>query len=42
MVVVYVDDAGGWSHALGNLVDISSRRQPGADVEELPDAGLGG
>jgi hypothetical protein len=41
-VVVDVDDARLRSHPLGDLVGVVGGGQAGADVEELPDAGLTG
>ena len=41
-IVVDVGNPGVRCDFLGNLVDIAHCRQPGTDVEELPDAGLGG
>jgi hypothetical protein len=41
-VIVGVDDQGIRCLALGHLVDVVGRRQPGPDVEELPDPHLGG
>ena len=41
-VVVDVDDAALRRDGLGHLVGVAGRGQPGAEVEELPDARLGG
>jgi hypothetical protein len=41
-VVVHVHDPGLRHRALGHLVSVVGRGQAGADVQELPDAGLGG
>src|SRR4029453_6609390 len=41
-VVVNIDDAGFGRGPLGHLVDLVAGRDAGADVEVLPDAGLGG
>jgi len=41
-VVVHVDHAAVGRHCLRHLVGVVRRRDPGADVEELPDPGLGG
>src|SRR5208282_6096236 len=41
-VVVDVDDPGLGRHALRYLVRVAVGRDPGADVEELPDPRLGG
>jgi hypothetical protein len=41
-VVVDVEDPGSRCGLLGDLVDVARGGQPGADVEELADALLGG
>jgi hypothetical protein len=41
-VVVDVDDAGFRRDGLGDLVDVGGGGDAGADIEELPDPGLGG
>jgi hypothetical protein len=41
-IVVDVNDAAARIHRLRHLMHVTCRRQPGADVEELPDAGLRG
>jgi hypothetical protein len=41
-VVVDVDDPGPGRHALRDLVGVVVGRDPGADVDELPDPRLGG
>src|SRR5439155_19384220 len=41
-VVVDVDDAALRRDGLGHLVRVAGRGQPGAEVEELPDARVGG
>ena len=42
LVVVDVDDPALRGDGLRHLVRVARRRQPGADVKELPDAGLAG
>jgi len=41
-IVVHVDDSALRGHRLGDLVRVACRRQPGADVQELPDPSLPG
>jgi hypothetical protein len=41
-VVVHIDDLGIGDHRLCDLVGTVRRRQPGPNVEELPDPGLAG
>jgi len=41
-VVVHVDHPGAGRGVLGDLVHVAVGRQPGAEIQELPDARLGG
>jgi hypothetical protein len=41
-VVVHADDSRTWRDPLDDVVGVLIARQPGADVEELADAGLAG
>ena len=41
-VVIDVNDAGFGRDPLGDLMGVASGRDAGADIEELPDPGLGG